>query len=109
MGTETEVKVRSSYEKRCVKFFAERDIRFRYEPLILLEGRQYRPDFFLPDLNLFVEICGYRHMPFYSDRIEFKRRLYNRHKLKAVFINYSGRGSLEKLLESELREYLGSE
>lgn len=105
MEAGTGVKVRSGYEKKCVEYFEKNHIRFSYEPLILLEGRQYRPDFFLPDLNLFVEICGYRHMPHYRDRMEFKRRLYEKHNLRAVFISYSGRGSLEKLLETALRDF----
>jgi len=81
------------------------NIKYQYEPLILLDGRQYRPDFYLPDYNLFLEICGYRHMPFYSDRIERKQMIYKKNRLKAVFISYNGRGSLEKLIESELEKF----
>ena len=97
-------RVRSRYEKKCVEYFEKNKIDYQYEPLVLLAGRQYRPDFFLSEYNLFVEICGYGHMPFYNDRVEFKRELYRRHNLRAVFVRFNGRGSLEKILEKELSE-----
>jgi hypothetical protein len=63
--TQAGVKVRSRLEQRCADVLTDAGIVFQYEPLLLLAGRQYRPDFFLPEFNLFLEICGYRHMPFY--------------------------------------------
>ncbi|MCP4705856.1 MAG: hypothetical protein GY865_14750 [candidate division Zixibacteria bacterium] len=99
------VKVRSKYEKRTVKYLEKNNIKYQYEPLILLDGRQYRPDFFLPEYNLFLEICGYGHMPFYSDRVAFKEEMYKKNRLKAVFIHYNGKGSLEKLIKIELEKF----
>ncbi len=96
------VQVRSRYEKECVEFFEERSINYKYEPLILLAGKQYRPDFYLPDRDLFIEICGFTHMPFYIDRVEQKRQLYTRHGLKAIFIVHNGRGSLKDKLRRAL-------
>jgi len=93
--TESGVRVRSQYEKKCADFLFKNGIKFQYEPLILLAGKQYRPDFYLPDYNLFLEICGYNHMPFYVDRSEFKKQLYQKHNLDAIFIRHNGKGSLE--------------
>lgn len=53
LPTVSGVLVRSSYEKRTANYLTKNGIEFQYEPLILLEGRQYRPDFFLPRYNLF--------------------------------------------------------
>lgn len=78
--------VRSSHEKACVEFLEEHAIRYQYEPLLLLSGRQFRPDFYLPDLGLFIEICGYVHMPFYRDRMEEKRKIYEALGLKVLFV-----------------------
>ncbi len=95
-------KVRSKLESRVAAWLDSRNIAYQYEPLILLEGKQYRPDFFLPQFNLFLEICGFGHMPYYSDRVELKRQMYEKHGLRAIFIKYNGRGSLEKMLEGAL-------
>jgi len=98
--------VRSRYEKKAVEYFRAENIEFLYEPLLLLDGKQYRPDFFLPAYDLFIEICGYGHMPHYRDRTAFKKQLYKKHNLRAIFITYNGRGSLEKIIEKELAVYL---
>jgi hypothetical protein len=69
---------------------------------MILAGRQYRPDFYLPQYDLFVEICGYNHMPFYRDRIEQKRKLYAEQGLNAAFVYYNGKGRLQDAIQSEL-------
>ncbi len=103
LPTDSGVEVRSLYEKRCVDFLFRNNIKFQYEPLILLDGKQYRPDFFLPDYNLFLEICGYGHMPFYNERIKHKIQIYKKHGLRAVFVHYNGRGSLETKIKEGLK------
>lgn len=50
-----------------------------------------------------------RHMPFYSDHVEQKKRLYQKHNLCSIFISYNGKGSLEKKIEEELLPYLSSD
>lgn len=97
-------KVRSRLEQRCADWLHEQKIAVQYEPLILLAGRQYRPDFFLPQHELFIEICGYRHMPFYTDRQEEKRRLYERHHLNVIFINAGGAAEALKKLKAALSD-----
>ena len=105
MSTPAGTSVRSRYEKKAVEYFQKENIEFIYEPLLLLDGKQYRPDFFLPEFDLFVEICGYGHMPHYRDRTAFKKQLYRKHQLKVLFIHYNGRGSLEKIIAKELADY----
>jgi len=98
--------VRSRYEKTCADYLYDNGIEFRYEPLMLLGGRQFRPDFYLPEYNLFLEICGYVHMPHYRGRVALKKAMYEKHNLKAVFIEYNGRGSLIALIKAALRDYV---
>jgi hypothetical protein len=96
------IPVRSKYEQRCADFLFENNIAFQYEPLMLLGGRQYRPDFYLPVHNIFIEICGYNHQPYYRDRQIQKTRIYEKNNLDVLFINYNGRGSLKRILEDQL-------
>ena len=105
LETSSGAKVRSRYEKRCAEFLHSKQIRFIYEPLILLDERQYRPDFYLPDYDLFLEICGYGHMPYYNDRTAHKMRIYHKHSLQVIFIYYNGKGSLEELIAKELQDF----
>jgi hypothetical protein len=103
--TESGIKVRSSYEKICADLLFENNIKFQYEPLMLLGGRQFRPDFYLPDFNLFIEICGYNHQPYYRDRRLYKEQVYKKHKLKAVFVNHDGTGNLEEKIGKHLEPF----
>jgi len=105
LNTKSGIRVRSSYEKTCADFLYSHNISFNYEPLILLGGKQYRPDFYLPKFNLFIEICGYGHMPYYTDRVSFKKKVYAEHNMKALFIFYNGKGSLKNILQEELSKY----
>ncbi|MBD3217623.1 MAG: hypothetical protein GF310_05050 [candidate division Zixibacteria bacterium] len=103
--TRSGVQVRSQLEKKCADFLHDNGIEFRYEPLMLLGGRQFRPDFFLPEHNLFLEICGYNHMPFYRDRLVKKKDVYRSNGLKVYFIECSKSSELDKYLR-ELGEFL---
>jgi DNA helicase-4 len=102
LATKSGIKVRSKYEQTTADYLYERGIHFQYEPLMLLGGKQFRPDFFLPDYNLFLEICGYGHMPNYRARQAYKENTYTKNGLKAIFIHYHGKGSLSEMLAEEL-------
>lgn len=104
-GIETEqgITVRSQYEKAVVSLLTEHKLRFCYEPLMLLDGRQYRPDFFLLDHNLFIEICGMTHLPYYRDRVAHKKKLYAHAQLQAVFISGSSVGEIKRNLIDTLK------
>jgi DNA helicase-4 len=102
LATASGIKVRSEYEKKCADYLFSAHIKFRYEPLMLLGGKKYRPDFYLPEYDLFLEICGYGHMPFYKDRIAFKQEIYEKNNLSVIFVNYRGKGSLENILREKL-------
>ena len=105
LATDSGVKVRSKYEKTCADFLHASGIEFQFEPLMLLKGRQFRPDFYLPEYNLFLEICGYGHMPYYRSRMRHKQRLYDELGLRSAFIHYDGKGSLEELIRCELKKW----
>jgi hypothetical protein len=96
--------VRSKLEQLCADYFTECGIEFKYEPLMLIGGRQCRPDFYLPEYGAFVEICGCTHMPFYRDRVAEKRELYARHGMKAIFIIHKRGDNLLAQLRAELKE-----
>ena len=72
---------------------------------MLLNGRKFRPDFFLPEYELFVEICGYNHQPYYRDRRIYKEQIYDRNGLKSVFVNHNGTGSLRFRIVEQLKPF----
>lgn len=103
---ENNLMVRSNFEKKAISFFEKHQIKFRYEPLMLLGGKQYRPDFFLPELNLFIELCGMNHMVYYRERQKQKKRVYDKYNLKAIFIDCNKLAEIEPRLKKELAQFL---
>ena len=106
--TKSGIAVRSEYERICADYMHDRGIRFQYEPLMLIGGKQFRPDFYLPEHDLFVEICGYVHMPHYRSRMRHKEGIYRRNGLKALFVEHDGKGSLADKLGKALAEHTGA-
>jgi hypothetical protein len=104
LETRSGIKVRSQYEQECVAWFEANGIEFQYEPVMLIGGRQYRPDFFLPKYNLFVEICGYGHMPHYTERQKKKEAAYKKAGLKSVFIYCREKGEVVRELKAAFRD-----
>lgn len=53
--------MRSNWERLAAAKFDECEIRWEYEPkrFRLPTGQYYHPDFYLPDLDLWVEVKGY--------------------------------------------------
>ena len=101
LDSSTGIKVRSKLEQKCIDIFKTNNIKFQYEPLILLSGKQLRPDLYLPNHNLFIEICGLRKMPYYDERYKSKEKLYEIYNLDVIIINATTTKSVEKkLLES---------
>ena len=55
----TKTKYRSMYEVYCARFLLYNDIPFYYERYTIpVDKKCYTPDFFLPELNLFIEVKG---------------------------------------------------
>src|SRR5437773_7984130 len=57
--TKTGIRVRSKIEKIIADFLFEKRIRFSYEPVVTVGGWRFRPDFYLPDHDVFYEHFGF--------------------------------------------------
>lgn len=56
-----EIVCTASYERKIVEYFNANNIDYNWQVQVFLmpDGRTYRPDFYLPDEDLWVEIKGY--------------------------------------------------
>lgn len=90
--------VKSSYESRFVKWLKLRELLFEYEPkwFPLLSGKYYVPDFFVPKLNLWIEVKGWWR----NDALEkFEHFLAEQSGTKIALVT---RRELEKLESGEI-------
>lgn len=53
--------VRSSWEREVADWFFQRNVQYEYESKLfdLGNGLRYRPDFYLPEFNVYYEVKGY--------------------------------------------------
>jgi len=53
--------VRSTWEANIARLLLMQGVEYIYEPKVFFieGGRQYRPDFYIPSQNLYLEIKGY--------------------------------------------------
>jgi hypothetical protein len=72
--------VRSTWELACADWFFDRNIEYTYEATLfdLGDGIRYRPDFYIPSMDLYVEVKGYY---LEKDRIKHSRFMRSGHKL----------------------------
>ena len=57
-ATKSGIRVRSKIEKIIADFLFEEGIRFIYEPRLRVGDLNFRPDFYLPDYDIFYEHFG---------------------------------------------------
>lgn len=97
------LKVRTRSEKRIADFLYKQDIAFEYEKELMLDGRKYIPDFYLPEMNLYIEFFGWSHIPDYQNKVEEKMRVYKENRIDCIYLFHKGSKNLEEILEKELK------
>lgn len=102
MTTLSGLKVRTRSEKRIADFLYKQGITFEYEKELMLSGRKYIPDFYLPEMNLYIEFFGWGHLPDYQARVEEKMKVYKNNGIACIYLFHKGSKDLEKILEEEL-------
>lgn len=92
-------------EKEVSEYLQRIDIWWLYEqPVFVMDEknrpRVWTPDFYLPELGLYIEVCG-------SETFDYKYReeIYKKNKVPVVFIHrYKNKDSWQKFLRQRIRE-----
>lgn len=96
------LKVRTRSEKRIADFLYKQGVVFVYEKELMLNGRKYIPDFYLPKLNFYIEFFGWSHIPDYQNKVDEKMRVYKENSIDCIYLFHKGSKNLEEILEKEL-------
>lgn len=106
LRTTDEVAVQSRGEKRIGDWLAARNIRYEYDERMTVAGdRRIRPDFYLPEFDLYIEYWG-MNTPEYIANMQEKKFLYQREGMKLISLSYKDFDRLEELLEEKLSRYI---
>ncbi len=108
LRTVDEVAVQSKGEKRIGDWLAAKGIAYRYdERMMVAGGLRIRPDFYLPEFDLYIEYWG-METPEYLENKRNKQVLYQREKKKLISLSFRDFDRLEQLLEEKLSRYVPS-
>jgi len=106
LRTVDEVAVQSQGEKRIGDWLTAHHIDYRYdERMMVAGGDRIRPDFYLPEFDLYIEYWG-MNTPEYMESRRRKMVLYQREKKKLISLSYRDNDQLETALEERLSRYI---
>lgn len=106
LRTVDEVAVQSRGEKRIGDWLAARGISYRYdERMMIAGGDRIRPDFYLPEYDLYIEYWG-MDTPEYMLNRRMKQILYQRERKKLISISFRDFDRLEEVLEEKLSHHI---
>jgi DNA helicase-4 len=66
------VRVRSKSEQYIANWLYRHGIQFQYEPKVLIDDFPFRPDFYIPEANLYIEHISDRSYPIEGKERQFK-------------------------------------
>lgn len=106
LRTVDEVAVQSKGEKRIGDWLAAKGIAYRYDARMLIAGgERIRPDFYLPEFDLYIEYWG-MDTPEYVASRQRKQVLYQRERKKLISLSFRDLGRLEETLEEKLSRHI---
>lgn len=96
--------VRSKAEVVIADFLYDNKIQFRYETMRMLGDIEVHPDFYLEEVDLFLEHCGMDSADYIAKR-QKKEQLYAAHKQKFVTTNKEDESELHDALKRKLHKH----
>ncbi|MBN2458652.1 hypothetical protein JXB28_00045 [Candidatus Woesearchaeota archaeon] len=100
-AAEKEEEEKTIAEKRVENFLNELGLKNIYESPIFIEDdkkrpRLWSPDFFLPELGIYIEVCGAQRRAY-----KYRRQIYEANKIPVIFVKtfYSEKSWKEYILK----------
>jgi DNA helicase-4 len=97
-------RVRSKSEQFIADWLYRHSIRFEYEPLLNVKDFEFRPDFFIPDANLYLEHISDKSFPIRNKEEQFEKgnlllvKTYENMTLDSALFNHT----LDKVIKNRL-------
>ena len=107
--TPDDVAVQSRGEKRIGDWLLQKKIEYVYDERYRIAGDvSIRPDFYLPEFDLYIEYWGMQEQDYLARKSE-KKFLYQRAGKKLISLDWRDLENIEAILEEKLSRYIRSE
>ena len=98
--------VQSDGERRIAEWLHSRGIAYRYDERIrILEGYAIRPDFYLPEFDVYIEYWGMNTADYKIGMLK-KQQLYQQEGKRLISLHFREKDRLQELLEGKLSQYV---
>ena len=106
LRTSDDVAVQSRGEKRIGDWLSRKRIEYVYDERYRIAGDvSIRPDFYLPEFDLYIEYWGMQEQDYLARKSE-KRFLYQRAGKKLISLDWRDLENIEAILEEKLSRYI---
>lgn len=98
--------VQSDGERIIAEYLTEMRINYRYdERFRIIEGYAIRPDFYLPEFDVYIEYWGMDTADYKIGMLK-KQKLYQQEGKKLVSLHFSEKHKLKEMLKEKLNRYV---
>ncbi len=98
--------VQSDGERIIANFLARHDIAYRYdERMQIIDGYAIRPDFYLPEFDLYIEYWGMDTAKYKIGMLK-KQDLYQQQGKRLISISFKDKPRVAEVLEQKLKRYV---
>jgi len=98
--------VQSDGERMIAEFLAAKKIAYRYdERFRIIEGSAIRPDFYLPEFDVYIEYWGMDTTDYKIGMLK-KKKLYQQEGKRLISVYPQDKPSLAAVLQEKLSQYL---
>jgi hypothetical protein len=101
--THAGVRVRSKAEKIIADLLTDSGLQYLYEPIVRVNGCQFRPDFYLPGVGVFYEHFGYDSES-YLRAAETKLVRYHQAGVPLIYTTFNDEPDIEDVIVDKLAE-----
>lgn len=97
--------VKSNGEFRIDQFLYKNSIVHAYEKIITLkDGSQIKPDFYIPEIKVYIEYHGVKGSAWYNKMNKYKDNIYKLEQMTVIVISYKQEEQIEKILPKLLNQ-----
>jgi hypothetical protein len=98
--------VQSDGERIIADFLMQRDIAYRYdERLQIIDGYAIRPDFYLPEFDVYIEYWGMDTADYKIGMLK-KQKLYQQQGKRLISLHFRDKHRLSEILAAKLSKYV---
>ena len=91
--------VKSNGEFRIDQFLYKNNIVHAYEKVITLkDGSQIHPDFYIPEIDVYIEYHGVKGSAWYNKMNKYKDNIYKLEQMTVIVISHKQEEQIEKIL-----------